>query len=166
MDLSTHDEQFPRPPLSFTDRTGRQITVKPYHGTADSLVEMYLTYDEPATRGLPPQTEAEIRDWVGIHLEDGLNVVARHNWMVVGHAALVPHAEKAELIIFVHPEEQSMGIGTQLIRGLLGYGQERGVEKVWLSVSADNLALLRITTAVGFEPPENTQVEFRLGRLL
>lgn len=166
MDLSRHDQQFPRPPLSFFDRVGRQITIKPYDGRPDPLVEMYAAYDEPVTRGLPPETDDAIRDWVSTHLETGLNVVARHDWRIVGHAALVPHADSAELVIFVHPEEQSKGIGTQLIQTLLGHGQEHDVEHVWLSVSCDNLPLIRITSSVGFEPPESTQIEFKMNRNL
>ena len=164
MDLSETNEQFPRPPLSVRDKTGKQITIKAYSGGPDPLVQMYLAYDEPATRGLPPQTEDEIREWLKTYLSDGLNVVARHNWRVLGHAALLPHSDTAELVIFVHPDEQSNGIGTQLIQGLLGYGQERDMGNVWLSVSVDNLPLFRIATAVGFKPPENSQIEFRLSR--
>jgi len=164
MDLSSHDRRFPRPPLSVTDRAGRQITVKSYDGGPEPLVEMYAAFDEPATRGLPPRTDAEIREWVSPHLEDGLNVVARHDWEVIGHAALVPHAETAELLVFVRPADQSLGVGTQLIRGLLGHGQEHGVENVWLSVTCDNLPLIRIATGIGFEPPTHSRVEFRLER--
>lgn len=140
--------------------------MKEYQGPAGQLVDMYGAYEEPVTRGLPPQSDEEIRNWVGVHLENGLNVVARHDWRIVGHATLVPVAETAELLIFVHPAEHSMGIGTQLVEGLLGHGQEHGVKRVWLSVSCQNLPLIRLTTGIGFEPPASTQIEFKLEREL
>lgn len=164
MDLSSSDQNFPKPPISFLDKTQRQITIKPYQGSPDALVDMYLAYEEPATRGLPPQTEEEIRDWLETYTEQGENIIARHNWQILGHAALLPHGNSAELVIFVHPEEQSKGIGSELIKALLGHGQAKGIENVWLSVDVDNLSLIRITTAVGFNPPENSHVEFKLSR--
>jgi ribosomal protein S18 acetylase RimI-like enzyme len=153
-------DSFPEPPLSFTDKEGREIEIRPYEdggakesGEADfeAVVEMYADFD-PADRaqGIPPATEERVREWFE-GLQAGLNVVAWHEDRAVGHATLVPDEDAHELAIFVHQDYQRAGIGSKLIRGLLGYGQAEGVKKVWLSVERWNHAAVSLYESVGFE---------------
>lgn len=166
MDLLRGDREFPRPPISFSDSEGRQITIKSYVGSPEPLLGMYEAFEEPVRRGLPPQTEADRKNWLDVLLTEGINVVARYDWGVVGHATLVPQNGSSELLIFVRPDKQSQGIGTQLLQGLLGFGQANGIEHVWLSVTCDNLPLIRLCTGLGFAPPPSAEVEFKLEREL
>ncbi|WP_137286487.1 GNAT family N-acetyltransferase [Halorussus salinisoli] len=143
---------FPTPPLSFTDKEGREIEIRPYDDEEfEAIVEMYTDF-EPADRaqGIPPATESRVRDWFE-NLLDGLNVVAWHDDRAVGHATLVPDEDAYELAIFVHQDYQRAGIGSELIRTLLGHGQEKGVEKVWLTVERWNHAAVNLYESVGFE---------------
>ncbi|NHN60973.1 MULTISPECIES: GNAT family N-acetyltransferase [Halorussus] len=143
---------FPEPPLSFADKEGREIEIRPYEeGEFDAIVEMYADFD-PADRaqGIPPATEERVRDWLETLLE-GLNVVAWHDDRAVGHATLVPDEDAYELAIFVHQEFQRSGIGSRLIRALLGHGRANGAEKVWLTVERWNHAAVNLYESVGFE---------------
>ncbi|WP_135828097.1 GNAT family N-acetyltransferase [Halorussus halobius] len=143
---------FPEPPVSFADREDRDVAVRPYEDADfEPLVEMYADFD-PADRaqGIPPATESRIRDWLEVLLE-GLNVVAWHGDRAVGHATLVPDEDAYELAIFVHQDYQRAGIGSELIRVLLGHGQANDVEKVWLTVERWNHAAVNLYESVGFE---------------
>jgi ribosomal protein S18 acetylase RimI-like enzyme len=144
--------EFPDPSLSFEDKEGRQIEIRPYsEGEFEAVVKMYADF-EPADRaqGIPPATESRVRDWFE-NLLGGLNVVAWHDDRAVGHATLVPDEDAHELAIFVHQDYQRAGIGSKLIQGLLGHGRENGVEKVWLTVERWNHAAVNLYEAVGFE---------------
>lgn len=159
--------QFPRPPLSVTDQRGRELTIEAYDDALDPLMEMYGHFGGTSqSQGLPPRTDHQKRTWLKQLLAEGLNVVARLEATVVGHAVLLPYDDTSELAIFVRPEDQSLGIGTALIRGLLGYGQENGLEHVWLSVSRDNRIAMRLYRSAGFETRDNDRGEFEMERNL
>lgn len=146
----------------------------------EGMVAMYVDYHpEDRAQGIPPVREAEIREWVADLLRvDCVNVLACHDGRVVGHATLVPDAvdpaaskvdtgsrgettdavargerephDEYELAIFVTRDYQGAGIGTELLEGLLGRGQEVGIERVWLTVERWNKAALSLYRSVGF----------------
>ena len=174
---------FPSPPRSFTDTEGREIRLRAYgerddpagagvrgRGTGEdarnrefeALVEMYADFD-PADRaqGIPPVGEERIRSWLDVLL-DGHNVVAWDGDRAVGHATLVPDEDAYELAIFVHQDYQGAGIGTRLIRTLLGHGRDRGVEKVWLTVERWNNAAVALYRKVGFETCDAESFELEM----
>jgi ribosomal protein S18 acetylase RimI-like enzyme len=154
---------FPEPPVTTTDREGREVSVRPVDGDdVDAVTEMYVEFD-PADRaqGIPPTGEERIRDWLSTILDDGLNLAAFHHdgdeEVVVGHATLVPGGEDgSELAIFVLQGYQGAGIGRLLLEHLLGYGEREGVEAVWLTVERWNHAAIGLYKDVGFE---NTSAE-------
>ena len=153
MDTTAEDvRRFPRPPQQFTDATERTVAIEAYTGGPGPLVTMYGAFDDDSrSQGVPPRGETQRREWVETLLEEGLNVVVRHDGAVVGHAVLMPADGTAELAIFVHPEYQSAGIGTRLIEVLLGHGQAHGVDHVWLSVAQTNRVAMQLYHGVGFE---------------
>ena len=149
---SDQHTEFPRPPTTAIDQEGRSITVAEYTGGPDPIVAMYDQFDkESRSQGVPPRETSRIREWVVDLLEDGFHTVARHDDAVIGHAVLIPYDGTAELAIFVHPDYQAAGNGTQLIRGLLGLGQEHGVSHVWLTVSRSNRIAVNLYRSTGFE---------------
>lgn len=153
------------PPISFTDQEGRSITVETYSGQPTPLVDMYEGFDSATqSQGVPPRTRPQIADWVTLLLEDGENVVARHGDTLVGHSVLLPYDDTSELAIFVHSEYQSAGIGTRLIRGLLGHGQACEIEHVWLTVSRDNRIAMQLYESAGFEIRDKARGEFEMER--
>jgi len=147
---------FPGPPRTFEDEQARTITFRTAGGDdLEAVVEMYLDFD-PADRaqGVPPSGPDRIRSWVEDLLEAGVNVVAFDGDEVVGHAVLVPDevGDGYELAIFVLQDHQSAGIGTELLKTLLGHGAEDGIERVWLTVEPWNYAAIHIYEKLGFEP--------------
>ena len=155
------DAGFPRPPAIFDDREGRRIAIRTLgdgpvgpRPEREALVEMYASFD-PADRaqGIPPTGEPAVREWVDDLLEaDAVHVLAWHDDHVAGHATLVADGEGGyELAIFVHQSHQRAGIGTRLIRCLLGEGAARGIEQVWLTVERWNQVAVDLYEAVGFE---------------
>ncbi|GAA0249165.1 GNAT family N-acetyltransferase [Haladaptatus pallidirubidus] len=157
---------FPEPPLSFNDREEREIEIHPFEdGDVEPLVAMYVDFD-PADRaqGIPPATEPRVRDWVETLTDgDGYNVVAWHGDSIAGHATLVPDGDSAyELAIFVHQDYQRAGIGSHLIRTLLGYGRQQGVDKVWLTVERWNRAAVNLYRNVGFETADAESFELEM----
>ncbi|MDZ5810389.1 GNAT family N-acetyltransferase [Halorubrum sp. AD140] len=161
-------DEFPVPPVEFTDREGRTVELRPYEGSEEgyeSLVAMYDDFD-PADRaqGIPPGGEERIREWLDAILgDDCLNVIAWCGDEVAGHATLVPDGDAYELAIFVHQTYQRAGIGTHLIRGLLGHGQARGIRKVWLTVERWNRAAVSLYKKIGFETSNAESFELEMG---
>ncbi|WP_418280961.1 N-acetyltransferase family protein [Halorubrum sp. DTA98] len=160
-------EPFPAPPTEFVDRADRPVTIRAYNGSeeeSEALVEMYDAFD-PADRaqGIPPGGEARIREWLDTILgDDCLNVIAWCGDVAAGHATLVPDEDAYELAIFVHQEYQEAGIGTRLIRGLLGHGQREGIERVWLTVERWNHAAVSLYKKIGFEVSDAESFEMEM----
>ncbi|MDQ2073430.1 GNAT family N-acetyltransferase [Haloarcula sp. H-GB4] len=160
-------EAFPQPPRTITDREDRSIDVIPADDAdTESLVEMYLDFD-PADRaqGIPPVKEDAIREWLDTILDgDCVNVVAKHDDTVAGHATLVPDNEdEHELAIFVLQAYQGAGIGTALVETLLGYGQAEGIGHVWLTVERWNDPAISLYEKVGFEISSAESFEIEMG---
>lgn len=58
---------------------------------------------------------------------------------------------KAELYIFVSPDHQRKGYGTQAVKLLCQYGFEKfGLQKIYLYTDSDNLAAKHLYEKVGF----------------
>jgi ribosomal protein S18 acetylase RimI-like enzyme len=153
MNLQGETDEYPGLPFSFTDEADRDIGVRQFDGRTDALVEMYRTLD-PADRsqGIPPRSEERLVSWVETLTGEGLNLVAWHGDRAVGHAVLMPmDDERWELAIFVHSDYQAARIGTRLLECLFGYGNEHGVERVWLSVQRHNTVALDLYESMGFE---------------
>jgi GNAT superfamily N-acetyltransferase len=158
---------FESPPFSFEDREGREIELRPYDGgdeEFEALVAMYVAFD-PADRaqGIPPGDEKRIRTWLEGLVEKGsLNVIAWNDDTVAGHATLVPDEDTYELAIFVLQAYQESGIGTRLMRGLLGYGADNGVDRVWLSVERWNKPAVGLYEKLGFEISDSESFEMEM----
>ena len=150
---------FPTPPASFTDAAARTIDFLAYDDgpiveEREPLVAMYTNFDSAdRAQGVPPIREEAVRDWLdALLVADAVNVLAWHDEFVAGHATLVPDGEGAcELAIFVHHQYQGAGIGSRLIRHLLGVGTRRGIERVWLTVERWNTPAVNLYRDVGFE---------------
>ena len=157
---------FPSPPTTFEDGEGRSIEIRApesFDGVIEDVVEMYDEFD-PSDRaqGIPPTGEDRIRNWLETIADHSVNVVARHDGDVVGHAVLVPDTDDTsaieersdvewELAIFVLQAYQRAGIGTQLLEHLLGHAADVGIENVWLTVERWNEPAIALYERVGFE---------------
>ena len=166
---------FEPPPRDLEDAEGRSIELRRYgdrggrEAERAALVDMYDRFD-PADRaqGIPPSSEAAVREWVDELLEgEAVNVVAWDGDGAAGHAVLVPDAGGAyELAIFVHQAYQGAGIGSALIRALLGAGARAGIERVWLTVERWNRAAVTLYEGVGFETTNAGSFELEMAARL
>ena len=157
---------FPSAPRTFTDREGREIAVeRAGPEMIEPLAEMYGDFEsEDRAQGIPPATESAIKDWLdNVVTQESLNVIAHLADDIVGHAMLVPDASGGyELAIFVLREYQGAGIGTELVESLLGWAQEDGIEKVWLTVERWNDPAIRLYETVGFETTDRQSFELEM----
>lgn len=161
---------FTEPPVTFTDRRGREIRlVERAGGELEALEPMYRAYDpRDRAQGIPPATPAGVRRWLE-GLREALHVVALHDERPVGHTFLAPEPgpdRSAELAIFVDRAYQNAGIGTRLMETLLGLGAARGVRRVWLVVQRSNGPAVRLYRKTGFEITAGGRAELEMEREL
>lgn len=156
------------PPLSFEDREGREILVRPYEsGDFDALAAMYDDFD-PSQRaqGTPPIGSDAVRGWL-TDILDGVNVVAVAGDRPVGHVSFVPDGTgRHELAIFVHQDYQRAGIGTKLLAAGMGHAREQGVGYVWLSVESWKRGAQRLYRRAGFSVVNPMGTAHRMSRRL
>lgn len=167
---SPTDDDFPVPPRSVVDGEGRDIRFREGdEGDLEAVVDMYTQFD-PSDRaqGIPPSKEPAIRDWLdAITTSGNLTVIAEHEGDVVGHGMLVSDEDGGyELALFVLQDYQGAGIGTALLRTLLGLGSDRGVERVWLSVERWNEPAITVYEKVGFERTGQASFEIEMDMTL
>jgi ribosomal protein S18 acetylase RimI-like enzyme len=158
--------EFPLPPREISDGDGRPITLREAEpGDQRGLVDMYVEFNpEDRAQGIPPSGESDVQDWLDTVSDgDSLTVVAVHEGDIVGHGMLVPDPDESyELALFVLRDYQGAGIGTELLRTLLGLGRKRGVERVWLSVERWNDAAIAVYKKVGFERTGSASFELEM----
>lgn len=146
--------RFPRPPVRFRDAKGRPARILEYDGAFGDLYAMYEGYaPEDRAQGIPPARPEQLREWLEEITAAGHNVTARQDGEVVGHACLIPDrsgSRSCELAIFVLRGHQHAGIGTELLKALLGLGEARGIETVWLTVERWNAVAVHLYRKAGF----------------
>ena len=162
------EESLPRPPRTFEDAEGREITIRALAddpAEREAVATMYEAYD-PADRaqGIPPVGEEAVAEWLDALLSgESYNVVAWDGDEAVGHATLVAGGDSGyELAIFVFQPYQGAGIGTRLLRTLLGHGADNGVEAVWLTVERWNRSAIALYEKVGFETVSSESFELEM----
>jgi ribosomal protein S18 acetylase RimI-like enzyme len=90
--------------------------------------------------------------------------VATVDGVVVGYADVLDRGgERVELArIYVLPEEQGRGVGTELLRAVTAAARRRGATRLEVGVDAQNRRALRWYEAQGFE--RTGTADFSLGR--
>ena len=159
-------DDFPAPPREITDSEGRTIDIREVEDETEPLVEMYLGFDsKDRAQGIPPGKEEDIREWLDVVTQEGCyNIVAYHGEKAIGHVMLVGDETGAyELAIFVLQSYQGAHIGTELVRTILGLGQEEDIERVWLTVERWNQPAVRLYKNIGFEESGTDSFELEMG---
>ena len=108
----------------------------------------------PADRsmGIPPAVDHRRRSWIETLLAEGHNIVAEDDDGVVGHVAYTPaEADRPELAVFVHPERQSRGIGTELCAQAAAAAVDADRAALELHVDQRNRAAVAVYRRLGFE---------------
>jgi len=155
------------PPRTVTDAAGRTVACRV--ATDDDREALAAMYDEfgieGRAQGIPPADPDRRRDWLDA-IGDGVGVLATHDGRAVGHGVLLAGGSGHELALFVHPDYRSAGVGTALLRALLGHGETAGVERVWLSVRRANRPAVRLYRRAGFAAAESGLGELEMRRSL
>lgn len=158
-------EGFPEPPLEMHADAEATIHIERCRpDDEETIAELIAMYDDfdPADRaqGIPPVGKARIEDWLDTVLDGGPDVIAHQDDRVIGHATLVPDGSvEYELAIFVHQDHRRRGVGTALLRTLLGAAAAAGIEHVWLSVERWNTVAIELYESVGFRTCDSGSFE-------
>ncbi len=119
----------------------------------EAMLSMYRDF-EPlgAAQGLPPVSDEGLRGWIDRLLDEALHWGAFHSdGRLLGHTILVESGSgEAEIAFFVHQSVRCRRIGTRLVATALATARERGYQRVWASVCADNVPALRLLRGRGF----------------
>lgn len=138
----------------FRDDTGTPMLVYPYEEiNRDGLRAMYEEFDaENRTKGLPPATVSQLETWLDQLTTSGWNLVTVCNDQVVGHVSVAPvEAREPELVIFVHPEFQNRGIGTEMLKQVIAYADHHDHDGLSLIVASDNARAITVYENIGFD---------------
>lgn len=124
--------------------------------------DMFSTFSEESLRFLPhPLVREEIEHMMThINYKELLPVVAvvegpDSQRRIVAMATLffqqgVARRHRAEFDIVVHDDFQGKGLGTTLIQYMIEIARERGLKKVHLKTSTENIRAIRVYEKVGF----------------
>lgn len=147
---------------TFTLTDGKKMRFRPVLPTDSELLwNMFSTLSEKSLANLlPPFTREKVEGWTSsIDYEKVLAIVAviteKGEQRIAGTASLTFNApecfrHKAELGITVHDDYQDRGIGTALLKHLLGIARTKGLWKVGLTVNTDNERAVHLYKKVGF----------------
>jgi putative acetyltransferase len=148
---------------AFTAKNGARTVFRPEQPSdTEMLWEMFSTLSEESKSNLvPPFTRERIESWTSnINYDEVLAIVAvveeKGGQRIVGSASLKFHPQealkhKAELGITVHDDYQNMGIGTALLKHLIGIAKMKKLKKVYLQVSAANDRAISLYKRAGFK---------------
>jgi putative acetyltransferase len=146
----------------FTLKSGERVDFRPEQsGDTEMLWKMFSTLSERSLSNLaPPFTRERIERWTSnIDYNKILTIVAvveeNGEQRIVGSASFSFNQREisrhtAELGIAVHDDFQNMGIGTALLKHLLGIARVKKLGKVWLLVNTDNDRAVHIYRKAGF----------------
>ena len=118
-----------------------------------SLLDMYKSFlPKNYIMGLPPPSGPMRSRWVQNLLHEKMNVIAKINERIIGHASVidVPGADFCELIVFVHQDYRMRGIGFKLTDEISKRALFLGKKKIWLVVESSNLHAIKIYYKIGF----------------
>lgn len=141
----------------FVDKNGVWWTIRPaVIEDAAPLAEMYEGFDSgDRAQGLPPATRSRRAEWLERMLADGSNLVAERDGEIFGHALYTPtDAKRPELAVFVCPDAQGRGLGTELCRHVIADAAAAGREGLELHVESGNRIARSVYQTVGFEVAE------------
>ncbi|MDQ2052456.1 GNAT family N-acetyltransferase [Natronolimnohabitans sp. A-GB9] len=147
----------------YIDDAGDPVLIELYDVPVDeSLLAMYDAV-ETTTMALPPDDPAERKRWLRRLTSEGWNLVATCNDEIVGHVAVVPaDASEPEFVIFVHPQYQNRGIGTELLEHVVAHADHREHDELQLNVSRDRPRAIAVYEKVGFNVTSTNVIDLEM----
>ncbi len=127
-----------------------------------ALLAMYREFEpKGAALGLPPLREEQTERWLD-RLAPFPNVLLWSDERVVGHGAICPDGDSAEVAVFVHQDYRGLGFGRRLLNELTGLAMQLGLRRVWGIAETDNVPMLRLAYSCGFIPGDEMGEFYRL----
>lgn len=141
-------------PITFEDKKGRTIKLRPYQERDFSKLKYMYDQFEPKglEEGLPP-IEDHVRDqWLRSLTQSFFNIVAERRGNIIGHAALDLRDPEMcpEYLIFIKQGYRNAGIGTAMSETMREVGKRAGCRKIWLTVRSANTRAIRVFEKVQF----------------
>ena len=122
-------------------------------GDGDALLRFYTDFEpKRGAQGLPPEGAVRVARWLEGVLSRGIHLVVEREGELIGHAFVTPTPREGigEYAVFLHQEQRSRGIGTELNRAMADEARSRGLRGLWLSVEPHNRAAIRSYKKAGF----------------
>ncbi|TKX75491.1 GNAT family N-acetyltransferase [Halorubrum sp. GN11_10-6_MGM] len=141
----------------FVDKEGARWTIRPAVDADEPfLAEMYERFHRTdRAQGLPPASRRRCVEWIRSMLTEGNNIVAERDGEIFGHAMYTPtDAAVPELAVFVHPDAQDRGVGTELCRHVIANAAAADRDGIELHVETGNRVARNVYRTVGFEVAE------------
>ncbi|GAB7011159.1 GNAT family N-acetyltransferase [Halorubrum trueperi] len=125
---------------------------------------MYENVDSTSrTLGLLPSSNERRKEGLDHLTTDGWNLVAIHRNRIVGHVSAVPSdTDKYQFVVFVHQDYQNRGIGTELLKQLIAYADDRGEEALTLTVATGSRRAIHVYDNRGFDVIDRLESELAM----
>jgi diamine N-acetyltransferase len=140
---------------SLMDKSGQPYSIGNGNSEDCSMImDMYRVFSpRPASQGLPPENSETCEKWVKDILEVGINILARREGKIIGHASLIHDGNRntGEFIIFVHQDCRHLGVGTELTKWTFERARGLGFQSIWLTVAMNNFIAIKLYRRLGFE---------------
>jgi acetyl coenzyme A synthetase (ADP forming)-like protein len=140
-------------------RDGRTVHVRPIApGDLDAMMEMWsrLSPETIRLRFFAPRKmdRDQMRHFTEVDYHDRFALVAERNDRILGVARFdrLEDAQTAEFAVLVEDAEQGHGIGTALMRALLGPAQDLGITNFRGDILRENRRMQNVLKDAGFEP--------------
>jgi CBS domain-containing protein/RimJ/RimL family protein N-acetyltransferase len=142
-------------PRAFIDKHKDPQIIMPLDERRHEKFRAMFFTEMPRTslNGVPPLKDDACNAWINQIMFTGTNLIAvNFGGEIVGSSALFPMNDLMwEILINVVPSFRNKGIGTQLALCAIELAYEAGVNKIWLSVDAQNVVARHIYLKSGFE---------------
>ena len=138
----------------FVDRYGDEWIVRPFESDdrEPTLETLGAFGPEDRAMGVPPEAASQRASWLDLLVEEGHPFVAVRDGRVGGFAVYTPTgADDPELAVFVHPDDQERGLGTELCEHVVAAAADDDCEELVLDVTPANRTARRLYERLGFE---------------
>lgn len=144
-----------RYPFSFVNKNNEPMLIQVLDGPRrQAFVDMCVKYEPRSSfNGLPPLSDHACLDWATSLASHDLNLVAlTSDQKMAGNASLFPLGNRiVEMLVFVTPEYQNIGVGTHLTRSIIDLSHELGFDVLRLVVDHTNFRAKHVYRKCGFK---------------